>query len=442
MVSLDTIVSLCKRRGFVFPGSDTYGGLAGTWDYGPLGVLMKENIKCEWWRSMSKPHIFRLDSSILENTKVLEASGHVKNFTDPLTECKKCKKRWRADDLGDPTAKGRSDRSMCPECAGELGDVKQFNLMFRTHAGAVEEASATVYLRPETAQGIFINFKNVVDSFHPKLAFGIAQIGKAFRNEITPRNFLFRAREFEQMELEYFCDPKNADEYFSDIRKMRMKWYTDLGIKKENLQFHDYGADELAHYSKATTDIGYRYGLSESGFSELEGIANRTDFDLKNHFPEYRWVNEDFVKSDVGLIPYVLEPSAGVDRAVLAFLMDAYTEDEMNGEKRTVLKLHPKIAPVKVAVFPLVSNKENIVSKAKEIFELLTTNYQLKTVFDDIGNIGKRYRRQDEIGTPWCVTVDYQTLEDDTVTVRDRDTGNQERVSVKELVSYFQEKLR
>ena len=403
MVSLEKIVSLAKRRGFVFQGSEIYGGLAGTWDYGPLGVLMKENIKREWWRAMLEPHVFALDSAILANSKVWEASGHVENFSDPLGE-------------------------------------QQFNLMFKTHAGALENESATVYLRPETAQGIFINFKNVVDAFHPKLAFGIAQIGKAFRNEITPRNFLFRSREFEQMELEYFCEPKNADKYFSDIRTMRMKWFTSLGIKKENLQFHDYGKDELAHYAGATTDIEYRYGLSESGFSELEGIANRTDFDLKNHFPGCSWIDNEFVAREGGFVPYVIEPSVGIDRAFLAFLMDAYAEDEVGGEKRMVLKLHPKIAPVKVAVFPLVGNKENIMAKAREVFDTLRKDFT--TRWDDIGNIGKRYRRQDEIGTPWCVTIDYQTLEDSTVTIRDRDTAKQERVEVKELLQYIQDRLK
>lgn len=431
MASFDDIVSLARRRGFVFPGSDIYGGLAGTWDYGPLGVLMKENIKYEWRRQMREPHIYSLDSSILESAPVLTASGHVENFTDPLVECKKCKRRFRADHL--------DGSGVCPECGGALGEMRRFNMMFKTHAGAVEDESAAVYLRPETAQGIFINFKNVVDAFHPKLPFGIAQVGKAFRNEITPRNFLFRSREFEQMELEYFCDPGNSEQYFRDIREMRMKWYLNLGIRQENLRFHDYGSDELAHYAAATTDIEYRYGLSDDGFSELEGVANRTDFDLKNHFSEYQWVNDEFIKSDKGFVPNVIEPSVGVDRAFLAFLVDAYIEDEMNGEKRTVLKLHPKIAPVKVAVFPLVGNKEHITQKAREVFDMLRKDFEVR--FDDIGNIGKRYRRQDEIGTPWCVTVDYQTLEDGTVTVRDRDSGKQERIGINNLQTFFSEKL-
>lgn len=438
--AFDILISLAKRRGFVFPGSEIYGGLAGTWDWGPLGALMKENIKREWWRAMLEPHIYPLDSSIIESAKVFESSGHVENFTDPLVECRVCKKRFRADHIGSPTPKKKSDFRACPECGGELGKTRKFNMMFKTHAGAVEDESAAVYLRPETAQGIFINFKNVVDAFHPKLAFGIAQVGKAFRNEITPRNFLFRAREFEQMELEYFCNPKDASQYFNDIREMRMRWFVGLGIKKENLRFHDYAKDELAHYASATTDIEYRYGLSDDGFSELEGIANRTDFDLKNHFPGYSWIGDEFVAHEGGFVPYVLEPSVGVDRAFLAFLMDAYDEDNIGGEKRVVLRLNPKIAPVKVAVFPLVGNKENIVSKAKEVFDALQKDMTAR--WDDIGNIGKRYRRQDEIGTPWCVTVDYQTLEDDTVTVRDRDSAQQERMTVTQLESYFKEHIK
>ncbi len=437
MTSLDTIISLAKRRGFIFPGSDIYGGLAGTWDYGPLGVLLKENIKREWWRAarqLPEGKTFSLDSSIISSAKVWQSSGHTDHFTDPLVECKKCKRRFRADHI-------ESDK--CQECGGELTAPRSFNMMFKTSVGAVEDESSTAYLRPETAQGIFINFKNIIDAFHPKLAFGIAQIGKAFRNEITPRNFVFRSREFEQMELEYFCDPKDADKYFSDMRDARMQWFLDLGIKKENLRFHDYAPDELAHYSKATTDIEYRFGLSKDGFSELEGVANRTDFDLKNHFVGYRWVGDDFIRSEDGFIPNVIEPSVGVDRALLAFLIDAYDEDELAGDKRAVLRLHPKLAPIKVAVFPLVSNKENVVAKAREVFDMLNSDRSslITAWWDDIGNIGKRYRRQDEIGTPWCVTVDYQTLEDGTVTVRDRDTAKQERVAISEIAGRFIEKL-
>ncbi|MDA1334499.1 MAG: glycine--tRNA ligase [bacterium] len=430
MANLETIVSLAKRRGFVFPGSDVYGGLAGTWDYGPLGTLLKENIKKEWWASMLEPHIYPLDSAIISTKKVWEASGHLEHFSDPLVECKKCKKRFRADHI---------DGDNCPECKGELGKAREFNMMFKTHAGAVEDESAEAYLRPETAQGIFINFKNVVDAFHPKMPFGIAQIGKAFRNEITPRNFLFRAREFEQMELEYFCDPKNADQYFSDIREMRMKWFLKLGIKEKNIKFYDNTEDERSHYSVATTDILYNYGISDDGFEELEGIANRTDYDLKNHFPGHNWTGEDFLEDKDGFVPYIIEPSLGVDRAFLAFMMDAYDEDEIGGERRVVLRLHPKLAPFKVAVFPLVKNKEEIVGKAKEVFDDLRKKFMCR--WDDSGNVGKRYRRQDEIGTPWCVTIDYETLEEGTVTVRDRDTAKQERIKTEDLNSYFQEKL-
>lgn len=422
MTSLDTIVSLAKRRGFVFPGSEIYGGLSGTWDYGPLGVLMKENIKREWWQHMLRePHIYPLDASILMSSKVWEASGHVEHFSDPLVDCKKCKHRFRADEL--------KDLKKCPDCGGELTGIRQFNMMFETHAGPVEDSSSLVYLRPETAQGIFVNFKNVVDTFHPRLPFGIAQIGKAFRNEITPKGFIFRSREFEQMELEYFSHPDKANEYFKDIREMRMKWFLDLGIRKENIRFYDYSASELAHYSSATTDIQYRYGLSADGFSELEGVANRGDFDLTNHSR----ASGQVLQLD-GITPHVIEPSVGLDRAFLAFLMDAYHEDEIGGEKRVVLKLHPKLAPLKVAVFPLVSNKENIVTKGQEVFRSLKKEFSA-VVWDDIGNIGKRYRRQDEIGTPWCITIDYQTLEDGTVTIRDRDTTTQERVPVSELAA-------
>jgi len=415
----------------VFPGSEIYGGLAGTWDYGPLGVRLKENIKREWWRHMMREdYIYPLDAAILMNSKTWEASGHVEHFSDPMVDCKKCKKRFREDEL---------KAKKCPECGGGLTGVRQFNMMFKTHAGPVEDSSSVVYLRPETAQGIFANFKNVVDSFHPSLPFGIAQVGKAFRNEITPRNFLFRAREFEQMELEYFCHPEKTDEYFDDIRKMRMDWFLSLGIRKDNIRFRNHAKDELAHYSSVATDIEYRFGLNESGFSELEGIANRGDFDLQNYF---KASGIEF-KID-GIVPHVIEPSLGLDRAFLAFLMDAYCEEEIKEQKRVVLKLHPRLAPIKVAVFPLLANKPQLVEKARSIYKALqTTSYQLqaKIAWDDRGNIGKRYFAQDEIGTPWCVTVDFQTLEDDTVTIRDRDTAKQERVIIKSLVEYFLELL-
>jgi len=433
----------------VFPGSEIYGGISGMWDYGPLGFLLKENIKREWWKQMlSVDNVYPLDSAILMNTKVWEASGHLSHFSDPLVDCKKCKKRFRADDI--EISKSRNIK--CPECSGELTKARPFQMMFKTHTGPVEDSSSEVYLRPETAQGIFANFKNIIDAFHPKLPFGIAQIGKAFRNEITPKNFLFRAREFEQLELEYFGHPDKTDRYFSDIKEVRMKWYLDLGIKKENIRFRDYDVDELAHYSKATTDIEYKFCLSEERpWSELEGIANRGDYDLSSHT---KGSGEDL--SLEGVVPNVIEPSLGLDRAFLAYLMDAYAEDDLparaggpaqaglNGDKRVVLKLHPKLAPVKAAVFPLVANKENIVNKAKEVYESLRNNSlisrlytQRSVAWDDIGNIGKRYRRQDEIGTPWCVTIDYQTLEDQTVTIRDRDTGKQERHKIEELDVFF-----
>lgn len=435
----EKVTGLAKRRGFVFPGSEIYGGLSGTWDWGSLGFLMKENIKREWFGHMLREdNIYPIDASILMNSKTWEASGHTEHFSDPLVDCKKCKKRFRADEL--EMSKNRNTE--CPECGGELTDARAFKMMFKTHVGPVEDSSREVYLRPETAQGIFVNFKNILDTLHPVLPFGIVQTGKAFRNEITPKNFLFRSREFEQMELEYFGRTEKTNQYFGDIKEMRMRWFLDLGIKKENIRFRDYEKSELAHYSIATTDIEYKFDLSNDGFSELEGIANRGDFDLQNHSKA-----SGIEFSVEGIVPNVIEPSLGLDRAFLAFLMDAYEEDEMGGEKRAVLKLHPKLSPVKVAVFPLVSNKENLVAKAIWVYKNLRRSqisrvyYPSSIVFDDIGNIGKRYRRQDEIGTPWCVTVDYQTMEDNTVTVRDRDTGKQERHKIDDLAKYFENML-
>ncbi len=416
----------------MFAGSEIYGGLSGVWDYGPLGTRLKENIKREWWKHMLREdHIYPLDSAILMNEKVFASSGHLEHFSDPLVECKKCKRRFRQDDLvrSSVSDEEKPSFSKCPQCGGELTQGRQFNLMF---------SAGEAYLRPETAQGIFTNFKNILDVFHPTLPFGIAQIGKAFRNEIAPENFLFRAREFEQLELEYFGHPEKQKQYFEDIKKMRIDWFLNLGIKKENIRFRDYQKEELAHYSQATTDIEYKFGLNESGFSELEGIAMRGDYDLSAHAKS----SGEELKVE-GIIPHVIEPSLGLDRAFLAFLMDAYEEDELGNDKRTVLKLHPKLAPVKIAVFPLMANKENLVKKAKEVYEKLwTIDYGLSTVsWDDIGNVGKRYRRQDEIGTPWCVTVDYQTLEDNTVTIRDRDIGKQIRHPISELEKYFCDRI-
>lgn len=420
---MDKIVGLCKRRGFVYPGSEIYGGLAGTWDYGPLGFRLKENIKNEWWRHMlrGEDHIYPLDAAILMNSKVWRSSGHLEHFTDPMVDCKKCKKRFRTDE----TRAGK-----CPECRGELTKARQFNMMFKTHFGPVQDQSAEVYLRPETAQGIFVNFKNIVDSFHPTLPFGIAQVGRAFRNEITPRNFLFRAREFEQAELEYFGRPEKAEQYFKDICELRLNWFLSLGIKKQNIRLRHYKKEELAHYAKATADIEYRFGLGEDGFSELEGIANRGDFDLKNHS---KHSGESLTIE--GVLPHVIEPSLGIDRAFLAFLTDAYSE----GGERVVLKLHPCLAPYKAAVFPLLANKPALVKLARKIYEELRKEFPV--AWDDRGNIGKRYYSQDEIGTPLAVTCDFQSLEDQTVTVRDRDTTRQKRVKISQLAKTISKAL-
>jgi len=428
---MEKIVSLAKRRGFIFPGSEIYGGLAGTWDYGPLGVLMKDNIKRAWWENIvgMRDEVFGVDAAILMNAKVWEASGHVTHFSDPMVDCKKCKLRYRADEIltGSP----------CVNCGvKDFTEAREFQMMFKTHAGPVENSSSAVYLRPETAQGIFTNFKNVIDTMHPTLPFGIAQIGKAFRNEITPGNFLFRSREFEQMELEYFVLPEDDDKWYQYWVKERLRWFLDLGISEANIRAREYANDELAHYSKATTDIEYRFPFSRD-FKELEGIANRTDFDLKNHAgasgTELFHYDEGSKKR---IVPYVIEPSVGVDRAVLAFLLDAYMEEE----ERTVLRLHPKLAPYKVAVFPLLANKPDLVDRAKNIYGMLKPSFSV--AWDDIGNIGKRYRRQDEIGTPYCVTVDYETLEDGTATVRDRDSMKQERVPASNLTDYIEDKLK
>ncbi|MBI2038869.1 MAG: glycine--tRNA ligase [Candidatus Niyogibacteria bacterium] len=390
---LEKIVALAKRRGFVYPGSDIYGGLAGTWDYGPLGVALKNNIKNLWWRMFvdSRDDMYGMDAAILMNPKAWEASGHVAGFADPLGE-------------------------------------KMFNTMFRTNVGAGEEAQTT-YLRPETAGGIFVNFKNVVDSFHPKLPFGIAQIGKAFRNEIAPRDFLFRTREFEQMEIEWFTRESEWEKWFDFWRERMREWVVEIGLEKSHVHETEVPEKDRAHYSRRTIDFDYDFPF---GRGELYGLAYRGDFDLSAHAKASGAELSVLDETDERVVPHVVEPSFGVDRTVLAVLDSAYAEDEMGGEKRIFLRLNPAIAPVKAAVFPLVSNKEPIVAKAREIYSSLKPLVP-SIQFDDIGNIGKRYRRQDEIGTPACITVDYQTLEDDTVTVRDRDSGKQERVAAKEL---------
>lgn len=429
---MEKIVSLCKRRGFVFPGSEIYGGLGGFWDFGPLGVELKNNIKKLWWKTMvlERDDVVGLDSTIIHHPKVWEASGHAISFTDPLRECKNCHLRFRADKL-------KSDK--CPECGGELTDVRQFNLMFKTSVGPVEDGGQQTYLRPETCQGIFINFDNVLQSMRPKIPFGIAQIGKGFRNEITTGDFIFRDREFEMMELEYFVKPGTDEKNFDYWTKERIRWHESLGLKKENLHFYEHPKESLAHYSKRTVDIEYQFPF---GWSELEGIANRTDFDLKTHSKfsgkELNYFDEEAKEK---YIPYVIEPSVGVERLTLALLVSSYSEEEDKDGIRVVLKLKPRLAPVKVAVFPLVANKPPLVKKAKTIYDDLRGKIGGLVAWDDIGNIGKRYRRQDEIGTPWCITVDYQTLEDETVTVRDRDTMKQERIKVSELVEYFRKYL-
>lgn len=425
---MDKIVSLTKRRGFVFPSSEIYGGFSGFWDYGPLGVELKNNIKRDWWDYFvsKRDDIFGLDSSIILNPKVWQASGHTgRGFSDPLRECKKCHHRFRSEDL---------KSNHCPDCGGELTIEKTFNILVKTFIGPVEDTSSRAYLRGETAQGIFINFKNIVDSFHPNLPFGIAQIGKAFRNEITPGNFTFRTREFEQMEIEYFVKPKEADKYFKYWISQSEKWFYSLGLQKKNLRRFDHPKEKLAHYSKATCDVEYNFPF---GWSELQGTANRGDFDLRQH-SQYSGCDLRF-QADAGekLFPYIIEPSFGVERLILAILVDSYYEDNKN--KRVVLRLSAKIAPYKVAVFPLLSNKPSLLSSAQKIYKQLKKLFN--TAFDDRGNIGKRYYSQDEIGTPWCITVDFQTLEDNTVTVRDRDTTHQERVNISQLDTYLQNKL-
>lgn len=412
---MEKIVALCKRRGFIYPGSEIYGGLQGFWDYGPLGVELKNNLKREWWKTVvyERDDVVGLDAAIIMNPTVWETSGHTQAFTEPLVECKSCHHRFRADQIA-----GKE----CPDCSGQLTDAKTFNLLTEVFLGSTEP-KMKAYLRGEITQGVFVNFKNVVDSSRVEIPFGIAQIGKAFRNEITPGNFTFRSREFEQMELEFFVEPKDeeANKWFSFWKEQRLNWYKNLGINKNNLRFREHAPDERAHYARAAEDIEYN---SPFGWKEFEGIHHRGNWDLSRH----KLIYKDYT-------PWVIETSGGVDRATLFFLLDSYSEV---GD-RVVLKLSPKLSPYKVAVFPLVANKENLVQKARDIY--LNLRLKLNAAWDDRGNIGKRYYAQDEIGTPWCVTVDYQTLEDDTVTVRDRDTAKQERVSVPQLDSYFAAKL-
>ncbi|MGZ5334412.1 MAG: glycine--tRNA ligase [Solirubrobacterales bacterium] len=439
--TLDKVVALCKRRGFIFQSSEIYGGLASTYDYGHYGVLLKNNVKAEWWRAVvrERDDMVALDAAILMHPRTWEASGHLEGFTDPLVQCLgECKRRWRADHLREEQlgAEDTEGEIRCPECGGELSEPMQFNLMFETHMGPTRESGSEVYLRPETAQGIFVNFKNVLQFARKKPPFGIAQVGKAFRNEITPGNFIFRTREFEQMEIEFFVPPPEAPEWHRRWMDDRMDWYTELGIRESKLRLREHGADELSHYSSATSDIEYEFPM---GFSELEGIANRGDFDLVQH-AKHSGEKLEYVDSADGsrYVPHVIEPSAGADRATLAFMVDAYDEEEVEGRERVVLRLHPKLAPVKVAVLPLV-NKDGQPEKAREIYEELRT--LMWAEYDAGGSIGKRYRRQDEIGTPWGVTVDPLTMEDGTVTLRDRDSLEQSRIPAAELADELSGRL-
>ena len=428
-VTMEKLVSLCQRRGFIFPSSDIYGGLSACWDYGPVGVELKRNVKEAWWRAnvQERDDMVGLDTSILMNPKVWEASGHVTQFSDPLVECKSCHQRWRADDLKE---------NKCPACGGELTDPQQFNLMFKTFMGPVEDAANAVYLRPETAQGIFVNFQNALNTSRKRLPFGVAQIGKAFRNEITTGNFIFRSREFEQMEIEYFVRPGTDDKWFDYWVEERLNWYTKLGIDKENIRLREHGEDELAHYSRKCFDIEYNFPM---GWSELEGVANRGDFDLKQHM-EYSGKGITCLDEETKehIVPYVIEPSAGVDRSVLAVLCDAYDEEIVNDELRVLFHFHTDLAPIKVAILPL-SRKENLSAVAKEVYADLRPCFV--TQYDDTQAIGRRYRRQDELGTPYCVTVDFQSLEDKMATIRERDTMNQIRVPIAALRDTLQAKL-
>jgi len=474
-MTMDVLVSLCKRRGFVFQSSEIYGGTGSCWDYGPLGVELKNNVKRLWWREhvQLRADVVGLDASILMHPMVWKASGHVDHFTDPLVDCRACRRRFRADKLdetpwvhacpaaegartvvgaGEPCPRCGARRTQCPECGGELTPPRQFNLMFKTFMGPVEDEAAVTYLRPETAQGIFVNFENVLQAMRLKLPFGIAQIGKAFRNEITPGNFIFRTREFEQMEIEFFVNPHDtidgrpADEVWHDrwIAE-RFAWYQRYGIRRENLRLREHEPSELAHYAKRTVDIEYRFPM---GWSELEGIANRTDYDLRQHA---KWSGRALTYYDeerrTHVVPFVIEPSAGADRSVLAFLADAYAEEQVRGERRVVLRLHRELAPVKIAVLPLLKKRSEIVATARAIRDRLAARWM--TVYDDTASIGRLYRRQDEIGTPYCVTVDVQTVGDPArgergdgcVTIRERDSMEQIRVPIEALPGLFERLL-
>lgn len=435
---MEKIISLCKRRGFIFPSSEIYGGLASAYDYGPLGVELKNNIKKAWWKNMvqQREDMVGLDASILMSQKVWQASGHLESFTDPLVECKSCHKRFKLDEL--------ANQKKCPECEGELMPMRKFNLMMKTFLGAVEDESAVTYLRPETCQGIYVDFETIVNATRRKIPFGVAQIGKAFRNEITPKNFTYRTREFEQMEIQYFVYPKEAEKWFDFWKEERLRWYFDLGIKKQNIKFYEHKPDERAHYEKAGFDIVYHFPFGEQ---EIEGIHHRGDWDLSQHSKysgkDLKYKDENYKEP---FYPYIIETSGGIDRSALAFLIDAYKEvkggrtttTKSTKEIEVVLRLNKDLAPYKVAVLPL-SKKENLVNLSKEIYGNLRNYFMVD--YDEVSSIGRRYRRQDEIGTPYCVTIDFESLEDKKVTVRDRDTMKQDRVYIKELVGYLQKKL-
>ena len=456
--SMEKIVNLCKSRGYIFPGSEIYGGLANTWDYGPLGVEFKNNVKKAWWKKFIQENKLNvgLDSAILMNPKTWEASGHIGGFSDPLIDCKECKSRFRADKIIEEYAfdnkidikvsDGMSNEELiglidkhninCPKCGKHnYTDIRKFNLMFKTFQGVTEDSTATIYLRPETAQGIFVNFKNVARTTRKKIPFGIGQIGKSFRNEITPGNFTFRTREFEQMELEFFCKPGEDLKWFEYWRSYAVDFLKSLGMHEENIRLRDHDKEELSHYSNATTDIEYNFPF---GFGELWGIADRTNFDLSQHM---EFSKEDMTYTEVDTnekyVPYCIEPSVGCDRLALAFLCDAYEEEEIaEGDIRTVLKLHPALSPIKIAVLPL---SKKLSEEATKVYDMLVTKYSVD--FDDAGSIGKRYRRQDEIGTPYAITFDFDSLEDESVTIRNRDTMKQERVKISELEEYFSNKF-
>ncbi len=434
--TMDKLMSLCKRRGYIFPSSEIYGGLSSCWDYGPLGAELKRNLKTYWWNAMTarRDDIEGLDAAILMHPQVWHTSGHVTNFNDPMVDCKKCKARFRVDDL---------DNARCPEkpsktpheCDGELTEARQFNLMFKTHMGPVADSGSEIFLRPETAQGIYVNFLNVKNSSRQKIPFGIAQIGKAFRNEITPGNFIFRTREFEQMEMQYFVTPGDDPKWMDYWREQRWQWYLNMGIREEKLRWHEHGPDELAHYAKAAWDIEYEFPF---GWQELEGVHNRTDFDLSRHMEatkkDIRYFDDETKEK---FIPYIVETSAGCDRTLLTLLVDGYDETEVKGEKRVFLRLSPKISPIKAAVFPLVK-KDGMPEFADKVYEELKK--QFKVFYKASGAIGKRYAIMDEAGCPYCITIDGDTLQDETMTLRDRDSMEQKRLKLPEIIDFLREK--